>query len=148
MALAEHRFQKTINLAAVSLMSQLMIRLKAMTLKYPHGLPTTRSAGVVIRNELLSDFYGLVSEAALRPVQDLVAVNQDLTPATIKEVPDLVIETFVALLEKQKAQWLEKTVASPFRQLADNLPYIVSEIREIGEQIRKTTTDLPYGYGR
>jgi hypothetical protein len=148
MALAEHRFQKNINLAAVSLMSQLMIRLKAMTVKHPHGLPVSRSSGVVVRNELLTDFYSTISATALRPVQELVTLNQDQTPATIQEVPELVIETFIALLEKQRSQWLEKPLTSPCYQMADNLPYIVSEIREIGDQIKQATADLPFGYGR
>jgi hypothetical protein len=148
MALAEHRFQKAINLAAVSLMSQLMVRIKVITFKHGGRLPNFRSSGNTVRNELLTDFYALIPEAALRPVENLVSVNQDLTPSTIKEVPDLVIETFIALLEKQKPQWLELEATTALRQLADGLTYIVSDIREIGDQIRKATADLPFGYGR
>jgi hypothetical protein len=148
MALAEHRFQKSINLAAVSLMSQLMTRIKVITFKHGGRLPNFRSSGNTVRNELITDFYGIITEAALRPVENLVAVNQDLMPATIKEIPGLVIETFIALMEKQKPQWLELETSTALRQLADGLNYIVSDIREIADQIRHATDDLPYGHGR
>ncbi len=148
MEITEHRFQKAINLAAVSLMSQLMVRINMITMKHGGRLPNFRSSGNTVRNELSAEFYALIPAAALRPAENLVAVNQDITPTTIKEIPDLVIETFIALMEKQRPQWLELETSTALRQLADGLTWIASDIREIAAQIRTATADLPYGYGR
>lgn len=148
MTLKEHRFQKTINLAAVTLMTRLTAELDAISHRNPYGLPLHGSPGNIVQSELAINFYPHVAETALNPVQALAVKNPEIMPSTIIEVPNLILETFIALIEKRKTTWLDREDHTPFNQYAYSLDKMIGDIRRIGEQIKTATADLPFDYGR
>lgn len=143
-----HRHQKTINLAAVGLMSRLMIELDTIHKKNSFDAPTLGSPSTFIDIKLSESFYAYVAQAALAPVQALVATNIDLTPETIYQVPELIIETFIVLIERRHEDWKAGKEHLVHRHFADDLTFFISELRFISQEIKQATADLPFDYGR